>query len=114
MIVIGLGVWLIFLGLQTTPKSWAGMTAGVGLLVIVLGVNEHYRSLGKKFSKVLYLLPVGFSILGSIAAFILFRTWDHGKKEVDKGVAHNLIEIGVVVFLCSLVLNLAVTPFLLS
>ncbi len=87
-LIIAIGAYIAYAGLGFgVPIGLILFIVGLGLMYI--GVNSHYNDLGKRFSKVYYLLPIVFSVIGSLIAYILFR-----KK--NREVGSQLASIGVI------------------
>ncbi|MEM5798208.1 MAG: hypothetical protein QXP39_03235 [Candidatus Aenigmatarchaeota archaeon] len=69
----------------------------VSIFLLYLGINLHYNALNRNFSKAYYLIPILFSLIGTIIVYLIFKNTDKelGNKLGWIGVANVLIFIAL-------------------
>lgn len=68
----------------------------IGIILILLGVNQHYRTFEHNFSKWLYLLPILLNLFGALIIYFVL-------KNRNPKAAESLAWLGVIIFLIGLI-----------
>ena len=96
MIIIAFGAWISILGLRMFLQSLGSNVNLISIVILfagvastVFGVQKHYQSLNKSFSKTYYMLPILLPLIGAIIVYFIF-------KNKDKEIGNSLGWIGFV------------------